>query len=418
MTSQGQQRTLNRVVITGLGAVTPIGNTTAEFWEGLHNGRNGITRVSLCEPDNLPVQIAGEVKDFEVETYLDRKTARRTGRFAQFAYAASRQAVDDSGLVLEGSRRDDTGVVMATSGDAFNMGPEWDVLTQKGPNRVDPMIITRMGQHMAAARVGSELGVRGVNTTINTACASGTDALGHALNLLRLGHARAILAGGAEAMITPLSLSSMGRLGALSHNNADPEHASRPFDADRDGFILGEGAGVLLLETEASALERGARIYAELAGVGWSFDAQSDAAPDAEGQSLAMLRALNDAGLTPADVDYLNAHGTSTPYNDKTETAAIKLALGEHARRIAMSSTKSMTGHLAAAAGGIEAVASVLAMANNCIPPTINYETPDPDCDLDVVPNEPRAAQLNVVMSNSFGLGGQNACAVFRRYEG
>jgi 3-oxoacyl-[acyl-carrier-protein] synthase II len=376
-------------VITGLGAVTPVGNTTGEFWDGLHTGRNGVSRVTLCEPDNLPVQIAGEVKDFDPAAYMDRKTARRTGRFAQFALAAARQALEDSGLTLEDARLDDTGVVMATSGDAFNMGPEWDVLTQKGPHRVDPLIITRMGQHMGAARIGTELGIRGVNTTINTACASGTDALGHALNLLRLGQARAILAGGTEAMVTPLALSSMGRLGALSHNNEDPEHASRPFDADRDGFILGEGAGVLMLETEESALERGARIYAELAGVGWSFDAASDAAPDAEGQSLAMVRALRDGGVAPADIDYLNAHGTSTPYNDKTETAAIKLALGEeHARRIAISSTKSMTGHLAAGAGGIEAVASVLAMTHSCIPPTINYVTPDPECDLDIVPND------------------------------
>ena len=421
MTSQRLQRTLSRVVITGLGAVTPIGNTTEEFWEGLHTGRNGIGRVTQFDVDALPVQIAGEVKDFDPEAHMDRKTARRTGRFAQFALVAARQALEDSGLPLDSAwlegGRDETGVVMATSGDAFNMGAEWDVLTQKGPNRVDPMIITRMGQHMGAARVGSALGLRGVNTTINTACASGTDALGHALNLLRLGQARAILAGGAEAMVTPLSLSSMGKLGALSHNNDDPEHASRPFDADRAGFLLGEGAGVLMLETEESALERGARIYAELAGVGWSFDAANDAAPDPEGQSLAMVRALRDAGLTPADVDYLNAHGTSTPYNDRTETAAIKLALGDDARRIAISSTKSMTGHLAAAAGGIEAVASVLAMTHGCIPPTINYVTPDPDCDLDIVPNERRAAQLNVVLSNSFGLGGQNATAAFRRYE-
>ncbi len=412
------QRTIHRVVITGLGAVTPIGNTVADFWDGLACGRNGIARVASCDPSTLPVQIAGEVKGFDPEAYMDRKTARRSGRFAQFALAASKQAIADAGLVIDAASRDAIGVAIGTSGDCFNMGPEWDILTQKGPNRVDPLIITRMGQHMAAARVGRDLGIRGPNTTINTACASGTDALGHALNLLRLGHARAILAGGAEAMVTPLALSSMGRLGALSHNNSDPEHASRPFDANRDGFILGEGAGVLLLETEESALERGARIYGELAGVGWSFDATDDAAPDAGGQALAMLRALRDASIEPADVQYLNAHGTSTPYNDRTETQAIKLALGEaHARRIALSSTKSMTGHLAAAAGGIEAVAAVLTMHHGLIPPTINYVTPDRDCDLDVVPNTARRADLSVVMSNSFGLGGQNASAVFCRYD-
>ena len=272
---------------------------------------------------------------------------------------------------------------------------------------------------MGAARVARELRLRGPNTTINTACASGTDALGHALNMLRLGQATALLAGGAEAIVTPLALASMGRMGALSRNNDDPEHASRPFDRDRDGFVLGEGAGVLMLEREPDALARGARIYAELAGVGWSFDATDDAAPDPEGEALAMRRALSDAGVDPAEVEYINAHGTSTPYNDRSETAAIKLALGEQqAQRIALSSTKSMTGHLAAGAGGIEAVATVLSMQHGCLPPTINYVTADPECDLDVVPNEAREADPRVAISNSFGLGGQNACAVFRRHEG
>ena len=259
--------------------------------------------------------------------------------------------------------------------------------------------------------------MRGPNTTINTACASGTDALGHALSLIRLGHARALLAGGAEAMVTPLALSSMGRLGALSKNNDDPEHASRPFDAKRDGFILGEGAGVLLLESEESALARGARIYCELGGVGWSFDATDDTAPDPEGQALAMRRAMKDALVAPSEVDYINAHGTSTQYNDRTETQAIKLALGEAAKQVRLSSTKSMTGHLAAGAGGIEAVASVLALHHGVIPPTINYDEPDPDCDLDITPNTAVTASLNVVLSNSFGLGGQNATALFRRYQ-
>ena len=412
------QRTIHRVVVTGLGAVTPIGNTTADFWEGLRSGRNGVHRVTLCDPEPLPVQIAGEVQGFDPEPYLDRKTARRTGRFAQFALAAAMQALSDGALALDGAARDDVGVVMASSGGAFEMGEPWHEMQTRGAHRVDPFLITRLGQHMGAARVGRELGLRGPNTTINTACASGTDALGHALNLIRLGHARALLAGGAEAIITPLALASMGRMGALSHNNADPEHASRPFDLHRDGFVLGEGAGVLLLESEQSALARGVRIYCELAGVGWSFDATDDTAPDAEGQALAIRRALADAALAPTEVDYINCHGTSTPYNDRTETAAIKLALGEHAHRIPMSSTKSMTGHLAAAAGGIEAVAAVLTLQHGCLPPTINYVTPDPDCDLDIVPNVARAgATLRVVLSNSFGLGGQNAAALFRRYE-
>lgn len=412
------QRTIHRVVVTGIGAVTPIGNTGEAFWEGLRSGRNGIGRVTSFDPADCLVQIAGEVKDFDVEQYLERKVARRTGRFAQFAAAAGMQAMVDGALEVTDANRDDIGVVMATSGDCFAMGPEWEIYLNRGSRNVDPFIVTRMGQHMGAGRLGRQLGVRGPNTTINTACASGTDALGHALSLIRLGHAKALLAGGAEAMITPLSLSSMGRLGALSKNNDDPEHASRPFDLNRDGFILGEGAGVLLLESEEHALARGARIYCELGGVGWSFDATDDTAPDPTGQALAMTRALADAGEAPDAVDYINAHGTSTPYNDRTETQAIKIALGDHAKRVKISSTKSMTGHLAAGAGGIEAVASVLALHHGCIPPTINYEVPDPDCDLDVTPNVAVSADLRVVMSNSFGLGGQNAAAVFRRYEG
>jgi len=412
------QRTIHRVVVTGIGAVTPIGNTGEAFWEGLRTGRNGVGRVTSFDPTDCLVQIAGEVKDFDVEQYLERKVARRTGRFAQFAAAAGMQAVADGALEITDANRDDIGVVMATSGDCFAMGPEWEIYLNRGSRNVDPFIVTRMGQHMGAGRLGRQLGVRGPNTTINTACASGTDALGHALSLIRLGHAKALLAGGAEAMITPLSLSSMGRLGALSKNNDDPEHASRPFDAKRDGFILGEGAGVLLLESEEHALARGARIYCELGGVGWSFDATDDTAPDPTGQALAMTRALADAGEAAGAVDYINAHGTSTQYNDRTETEAIKIALGDHAKRVKISSTKSMTGHLAAGAGGIEAVASVLALHHGCIPPTINYDVPDPDCDLDVTPNVAVSADLRVVMSNSFGLGGQNAAAVFRRYDG
>ena len=410
-------REIHRVVVTGLGAVTPIGNTTAEYWEGLRTGRNGIGRVTQFDPTELIVQIAGEVKGWDPDVYLDRKISRRTGRFAQFAHAAGVQALADSGLEVTDETRDDIGVVMATSGDTFNMGPEWEVFLERGSRAVDPFIITRMGQHMGAARLARQIGVRGPNTTINTACASGTDALGHALNLIRLGHARALLAGGAEAMVTPLALSSMGRMGALSKNNDDPTHASRPFDANRDGFILGEGAGVLMLESEESALARGARIYCELAGVGWSFDATDDTAPDPQGQAMAMLRAMKDAGVGVSEVDYINAHGTSTQYNDRTETQAIKLAFGEAAKRVRISSTKSMTGHLAAGAGGIEAVASILALHHRTIPPTINYEVPDPECDLDVTPNTAQAAEIDVVLSNSFGLGGQNASAIFRRYQ-
>ena len=412
-------RTIHRALITGMGAVTPIGNDLDEYWEGLRTGRNGIGRVTQWDASADLVQIAGEVKGFDIEPYLEKKVARRTGRFAQFGHAAGVQAIRDAGLEVTDANRDDIGVVMATSGDVFNMGPEWMGYVERGSRGVDPFIITRMGQHMGAARLARQLGVRGPNTTMNTACASGTDALGHALSMIRLGHARAVLVGGAEAMITPLSLSSMGRLGALSKHNDDPAHACRPFDIQRDGFILGEGAGVLLIESEEAALERSARIYGELAGVGWSFDATDDTAPDPNGQALAMTRAMRDAGIEAPQVDYINAHGTSTPLNDRTETHAIKIALGDRdARRVKISSTKSMTGHLAAGAGGIEAVASMLALHHGVIPPTINYEYPDPECDLDITPNAAVEAQVDVVMSNSFGLGGQNASAVFRRYRG
>ena len=410
-------RKLHRALVTGVGAVTPIGVTADLFWEGLCSGKNGIGRVTNFDPADHIVQIAGEVVDFNPELYLERRVARRTGRFAQFSAAAGIQAIPDSGISIDESNRDDIGVVIATSGDAMAMGPEWEKYLDKGSRGVDPFIITRMGQHMASARVARQIGIRGPNTTINTACASGTDALGHALNLIRLGQATAILTGGAEAMITPLALSSMGRMGALSKNNTDPEHASRPFDLARDGFILGEGAGVLMIESEESALARGAHVYCELAGVGWSFDATDDTAPDPEGQALAMKRAILDAEIIAGDIDYINAHGTSTQYNDRTETQAIKIALDEHAYQVNVSSTKSMTGHLAAGAGGIEAVASVLALSNNTIPPTINYDHPDPDCDLKITPNEAISTEINVALSNSFGLGGQNASAVFKTYE-
>ena len=410
-------RKLHRALVTGVGAVTPIGVTADLFWEGLCSGKNGIGRVTNFDPADHIVQIAGEVVDFNPELYLERRVARRTGRFAQFSAAAGIQAIQDSGINIDESNRDDIGVVIATSGDAMAMGPEWEKYLDKGSRGVDPFIITRMGQHMASARLARQIGIRGPNTTINTACASGTDALGHALNLIRLGQATAILTGGAEAMITPLALSSMGRMGALSKNNTDPEHASRPFDLARDGFILGEGAGVLMIESEESALARGAHVYCELAGVGWSFDATDDTAPDPEGQALAMKRAILDAEIIAGDIDYINAHGTSTQYNDRTETQAIKIALDEHAYRVNVSSTKSMTGHLAAGAGGIEAVASVLALSNNTIPPTINYDHPDPDCDLKITPNEAISLEINVALSNSFGLGGQNASAVFKTYE-
>ena len=299
------------------------------------------------------------------------------------------------------------------------MGKQEQVIEERGAGKVDPLLIPRRGGHMAAARVGRVLGVRGPNTTISSACASGTDALGHAYNLIRSGATDVLLAGAAEAIVTPVGVAAMAVLGALTKDwNDEPQRASRPFDAKRSGFVLGEGAGMLMLESEEHAKRRGAPIMAEFAGAGWSFDATDDTAPDAEGQALAMQRALKAAGLEPGEVSYINAHGTSTQLNDKAETAAIKLALGEDvARRLPISSIKSMIGHSGAGAGGVEAVASVLTIRDNMLPPTINYEHPDPDCDLDYVPNEARSHEVDVVLSNSFGLGGQNAALVLRRWR-
>jgi 3-oxoacyl-[acyl-carrier-protein] synthase II len=407
-----------KVLITGIGTVNPIGENAIAFWNNLSQGINGINKVSMFDVDDLPVRIAGEVKEFKPEYYLEKKVARRTGRFAQLGFAAAAQAIEDSGYVINESTRDNIGVIIATSGDAFNMGTEWDKLTQHGANRVDPFIITRMSQHMAAARIGREFGIRGPNTTINTACASGTDVFGHALNIIQNGQADAMVVGGAEAMISRLSLASMGRLGALSKNYENPTTASRPFDMSRDGFILGEGSGVVILESESSAKKRNAKVYAELLGMGWSFDATDDTAPDPDGQSLAITRALKHSNISAEQVDYINAHGTSTQFNDKTETKAIKLSLGEtNAYNTPISSTKSMIGHLAAAAGSVEMIATILSMQNNFIPPTINYEHPDPDCDLDIVPVTGREHEINIAISNSFGLGGQNACLVIKKVQ-
>jgi 3-oxoacyl-[acyl-carrier-protein] synthase II len=411
-------RTLRSVVVTGLGAVTPLGLDVESHWQGLLAGRSGLGPVTLFDATGFLSRIAGEVKGFDPSCYMDYKMARRSGRFAQLGTAAARQALESAGLLVDESTRDHIGIVMASSGGLTGFGPQERILEERGPGRIDPLLVSRVGAHMAGVRIGHALGVRGPNTTVNSACASGADAIGHALNLIRLGQAEVVLAGGCEAMVVPLTMAAMALVGALSRNNDDPQGASRPFDAERDGFVMGEGAGVLVLEAEEHARRRGATILAEVAGAGWSFDAADETAPDVDGQAQAMLRALRDAELTPDAVDYVNAHGTSTQLNDKTETAAIKQVFGEHAYRIPVSSNKSMIGHLAAAAGAVEAVAAVLTIRDQILPPTINYRTPDPECDLDYVPNEARPHPVNVCISNSFGLGGQNACLVLKRYQG
>ena len=410
-------RELRRVVVTGLGAVTPLGLDAESSWQGLVAGRSATGPITQFDASNFPVRIAAEVKDFEPERYMDHRATRRSGRFAQFGVAAARMALCSADLTVDDANRDEIGVVIATSGGVFDIGPQWVILQERGPTRIDPLVVSRTGGYMAGVRVGRVLGLRGPNTTVNSACASGADAIGQASNLIRLGQAEVILAGGAEAIAKPLAVAAMNIVGALSRRNDDPARASRPFDANRDGFVMGEGGAVLVLEAEEHALARGAEILAEVAGAGWSFDAADDTAPDVEGEVLAIRHALADAGLGPADIDYVNAHGTSTPLNDKTETAALKLALGEHAFRVPISSNKSMIGHLAAAAGAVEAAACVLTIRDGVVPPTINYETPDPECDLYCVPNKARTLRVDACLSNSFGLGGQNACLVLKRYE-
>ena len=409
---------LRRVVVTGIGAVTPLGNDAEAFWAGLLAGRSGIGPITRFDASRHPVRVAGEVKGFDPSEVMDHRAARRSGRFAQLAVKAAKEALISARLELDTATATEMGVILGSTGGVFEMGRQETIIDERGPNRVDPLIIPRWGPHMSAGRVARELGLRGPNSSVNSACASATDALGHAFNLLRTGSAEILLAGGSEAIITPVAVATMALMGALSKGyNDTPERASRPFDLHRDCFVLGEGAGLLVLESLEHAQQRGAKILAEYAGQGWSFDAADDAAPDAGGQSLSMIRALKSAALAPEDVSWLNAHGTGTPFNDKTETAAIKIAFGDAARRVPVSSIKSMTGHSAAAAGGLEAVASVLAIRDNIIPLTINLDTPDPECDLDYVPHTARRAQIDVVLSNSFGMGGQNATLILRRWR-
>ena len=403
-----------RVVVTGLGVITPLGLTVEDFWEGLISGRNGIGYITLFDASAYPVKTAAEVKGFDPKKYMDEKMVDRTLRFTQFAIAAARMAINSAGLDPS-KEPDKVGVVIATTGEIINVGEQAEIVKTRGPRRVDPLLISKIAAHMAPVHVGLIIGAKGPNSTINSACASGSDALGVALEHLRRGRVEVMIAGGSDAMVSPLVLASTGLVGALSRQ-PDPNKASRPFDLHRDGFIIGEGAGIMVLETYEHAVKRGASILAEFAGVGWSFDAYNETAPDPQGEALAMRAAIKDAGIRPEEIDYINAHGTSTKLNDIAETQAIKIVLGGHAYKIPISSNKSMIGHLMAAGGAVEAVATVLTISRGIIPPTINYETPDPQCDLDYVPNEARQAEVNCCLSNSFGIGGQNCCLIFKRF--
>ncbi len=412
-----------RVVVTGLGAITPIGNTVKEYWQSLLQGKNGIGHITLFDPSDHACQMAGEVKGFDPHDYLDKKEAKRMDRFAQFAVCASQQTLRDAQFEITDLNAHQVGAIIGTGIGGINvLEDQHEVYLTKGAKKCSPFMIPMMIANMAAGLTAIHTGVKGPNSCTVTACAAGSHAIGDAFRLIQRGYAQAMLCGGTEAAITPLSVAGFSSAKALSTRNDDPTHASRPFDRDRDGFVMGEGAGILLLEELEHALQRRARIYAELIGYGMTCDAYHMTAPvpGGEGAARAMALALKDAGITPDRVDYINAHGTSTPANDQTETQAVKTVLGERAYAIAMSSTKSMTGHLLGGSGGIEAVATVKAIAEDIIPPTINLENPDLEngCDLDYVANQSRKWLTEIALSNSFGFGGHNATLVFRKYRG
>ena len=409
-----------RVVVTGVGAVTPIGNTAEEFWASLMQGTSGIGPITRFDTKGYPTRIAGELKGFESLKYIDKKDDRKLDPFVKYAIACAVMAVDDAGLVLSQVDKTRFGVLVGSGiGGITTLLDTHDVLNAKGPDRVSPFFIPMLIINMASGLISMRFGAKGPNSSVVTACATGNHAIGDAMKIIQRGDADIMIAGGAEAMIIPLTIAGFCQMKAMSTRNDEPAKASRPFDANRDGFVCGEGGGLLILESLQHALRRDARIYAELIGYGMTGDAHHMTAPDPEGDGAAraMSAALHDAGVPVTAVNYINAHGTSTPYNDKFETLAIKRVFGEHAKKLAVSSTKSMTGHLLGAAGGVEAIATVLAMHYGILPPTINYETPDPDCDLDYVPNQARKQEVEVALSNAFGFGGTNAILAFRKYR-
>jgi len=409
----------NRVVVTGIGAFTPLGLDMASTWQNVIAGKSGIDYITLCDPAPLETKFAGEVKGFEPTNYIGRKEARRMDRFAQLAVAAALQAVQQSGIQVSAGNQGDIGVVVGSGiGGLTTLFEQTKVLIESGPSRVSPFLAPMMISDMAAAQVSITLGLKGLNLCTTSACSSSSDAIGVAYELIRRGDAEAALAGGSEAIINHLGIAAFSALKAISTRNDAPKEASRPFDAQRDGFVISEGACILVLESLEHARRRGANILAEIIAYGATADAFHITQPDdkGEGATRAMQLALKKAGLSPTDIDYINAHGTSTPLNDKTETMAIKIVFGEQARHIPVSSTKSMLGHLIGAAGAIEAAICIMTIQHGIIPPTINLTNPDPECDLDYVPNVARQARVNTALSNSFGFGGHNSVLIIRRY--
>ncbi|MCS6887223.1 MAG: beta-ketoacyl-ACP synthase II [Chloroflexus sp.] len=410
-----------RVVVTGMGAISPLGLSVAELWQGIVTARSGVGPITLFDPAGFDTRFAAEVKGFDPTNYMDRKEARRTDRFVQFAVAATKEALRDAELEITPANRDEIGVFIASGiGGIATLSEQLEVLRSRGPGRISPFLIPAMITNLAAGQVSIITGARGPSYCVTSACASSAHAIGEAAETIRRGWAKAIIVGGSEASITPIGVAGFNAMRALSTRNEDYAHASRPFDAERDGFVMGEGAAVLILEELEFARARGARILAEVVGYGATSDAYhiSNLAEDGEGVARAIRLALQRGGIAPSEVDYINAHATSTPAGDPVETAAIKQVFGGREQSPPVSASKSQFGHLLGAAGAIEAVVTVLAMQHNLLPATINLQQPDPACDLDFVPNQPRPATIEVALSNSFGFGGHNVCLAFRKYHG
>lgn len=410
----------HRTVITGMGVISPVGNSIEEFWKHLISGESGIDFLTRFDVSDLPTKVAGEVKNFDPNEWLDRKESRRMDRFAQLAIAAAKMAVEDSGLDLETIDKERAGAVVGCGiGGVTTFEEQKEILMTKGPGRVSPFFVPMLISNMAAGHLSIAFGLQGASSTVVTACASATNAIGEAMRLIERGEADVVLAGGTEAPLTPLAFAGFCSMKAMSTEKESPKEACRPFDARRSGFVMGEGAGIIVLESLEHAKSRKARIYAELAGYGSSSDAHhiTTPIPGGAGAARAMRKALESAEVQPNEVDYINAHGTGTGANDATETAAIKSVFGEFAYKVPISSTKSMTGHLMGAAGAIEAIVCALTIQNGVIPPTMNYGEPDPDCDLDYVPNQAREKKVEVALSNTFGFGGHNATIVLKKYS-
>jgi 3-oxoacyl-[acyl-carrier-protein] synthase II len=406
-----------RVVVTGLGLITPLGIGVKTTWENLVNGKSGIRKITGFDTSAFPTQIAGEVENFNPEDYIEVKEVKKMDRFIHFAVAATTMALNDSGLKIKDNNADRIGVIVGSGmGGLHTIEHYHSVLLEKGPRRITPFFVPMLSINLASGQISIKFGAKGPNSAISTACATGSHSIGDAFKIIQRGDADVMIAGGTEAVITPMGVGGFNAMKALSTRNDEPERASRPFDVDRDGFVIGEGAGIVILESLQSALDRGAKIYAEIVGYGMTADAYHITSPGGEGAARCIAMALNDGGIEPSEVNYINAHGTSTKSGDEIESQAIKTVFKEHAYKVAVSSTKSMMGHLLGAAGGVEAVICVLSICNEIALPTINLDNPDPECDLDYVPHKARKMEIKYALSNSFGFGGTNACLLFKKF--